>query len=411
MEKRISQICCFLLFFHADTISQSRHEAILDTVTVTDFHHIAITPALGSLLKTDLSDLRIIDEKGRPVPYTIESKTEAPGRKQIEFHLPIISRRNTATTTELLIHNEEGKRLDHFLIGLKNAVARRSVSLSASDDQQHWFVVVDSTGFVPPAGNEAMVQTWDFHFQPVNYRYFRMVIFNERNQALNILNVRSSMDTAKDGSTAFVTNPRYTFSQREDGRISKINLYGDGDTAYQFNRIHFGIEGARHYRRNVRYYTGVGKPGEETPQQYAGSFTLDSDEKFGYDIPIIKSPLLFLEIDNGDNPPLRISSISTTQSYRSVIAYLEKGKRYRLLLNDPQARAPIYDLEEFKDRIKPGVPLEYTSILALDVPSEAGEPESAFKRWIWPVLAILILLLGLLAWKLTRDMRNESNKQ
>src|SRR5579862_7795381 len=60
-----------LLFISGFAKAQFRNTAKIDSVIKPGFYAIDITPVLSGLVKTDFSDLRIVDEAGNQVPYLL----------------------------------------------------------------------------------------------------------------------------------------------------------------------------------------------------------------------------------------------------------------------------------------------------------------------------------------------------
>ena len=62
------------------------------------------------------------------------------------------------------------------------------------------------------------------------------------------------------------------------------------------------------------------------------------------------------------NPPLKIEKVITKQQTISLFVYLEKGKKYSLIMGDPAAPLADYDLQIFKDSIANLRPLKFSNI-------------------------------------------------
>jgi len=48
--------------------------------------------------------------------------------------------------------------------------------------------------------------------------------------------------------------------------------------------------------------------------------------------------------------------VITEQEPKQIIVYLEKEKKYHLLMDDSLASKPVYDLQQFKDSISEDIP-------------------------------------------------------
>ena len=80
-------------------------------------------------------------------------------------------------------------------------------------------------------------------------------------------------------------------------------------------------------------------------------------------LPLVRTKDFYIVVSNEDNPPLEITAIRTFQPRRELVAYLEKGKSYQLVFDDPKAPKPNYDLNEFTGRIP-----AHPSMLAISNP-------------------------------------------
>jgi len=115
-----------------------------------------------------------------------------------------------------------------------------------------------------------------------------------------------------------------------------------------------------------------------------------------------------LVIENNDNPPLKIASIATAQQKPDLVAYLEQGKNYQLMLDNPTVDYPSYDLNKFIDSIPSFTPTISVGPIKAVIKDNFTQPETKSKNlWLWPVIGVVLLLLGLLTWQLTKDLKKE----
>ena len=143
-RKKANILLATVIFLSLGAGAQFRYSALLDTVKATGFYTISITPELSSYLKTDLSDLRIVDEKKQPVPFIIDIPLQKPKNRVISNYSEYHKERKSNEKTTLVIENPGKYELSNFIIELKSAAAERTASLSGSDDNKNWFVILDS---------------------------------------------------------------------------------------------------------------------------------------------------------------------------------------------------------------------------------------------------------------------------
>jgi len=142
-------------------------------------------------------------------------------------------------------------------------------------------------------------------------------------------------------------------------------------------------------------------------KMFIASGKISSREQFSALVPLFKGRRFFMVIDNKDNPPLKIAAISTAQQACDMVAYLEKGKEYGLVFDNPQADPPDYDLALFNDSIPAVIPNATVGPLTTMQTPIVQVATQQKNRWLWPVIGIVLLLLTLLTWQLTKDMKKE----
>lgn len=387
--------------------AQFRYSASLDSVRQTGFYSIAVTPELSSYLKPDLGDLRITDEKKEWVPFIIESPFHKRSHATVVVDQKIILKENKDRETVLVIENNEKLELSDFVFELKNAAAERTGSLSGSDDNKNWYVILDSLLLRKSDEYSETSHRQRINFPASTYRYFKLKVYNNKREALNILNAGSTGPVSLiDALPPFFINPEPSLLQIDSSNYSLIKIMLD--RPYQINMLRPVITKPWLYKRQAKLFTQIKNSLSESWYSHPNhNITISSDEFDGHSFPVLKSDTLYLLIENGDNPPLHISSIETGVINRNVIAFLEKGKSYTLLLDNPAATAPVYDLEHFKDRIPSHSSINVKQISALPAEPVALQKQP-FKKWIWPSIILVIVLLSFMTWKLTSDMKKSS---
>jgi hypothetical protein len=410
-SKRNNIILAAALLLSLYTKAQFRHKASLDSIRKTGFYSLAVTPELSSHLKLDLSDLRIIDEKKQWVPYITEMPFHKKGITPVLFDQKITQKANSGSETILIIENTGKQELSNFIIELRSAAAERIASLSGSDDNKDWFVILDSLLLRESTDYSHTSYHQRVNFPASTYQYFKLTIHNNNKGPLNILAAKSSeIILPADTIQPFFNNPAPAFVQTDSGDYSLVKIIHD--RPFQISSIRLRISNPSFYKRQAKVFTTLSNSLPATwYSRDHHAFTISSDDFSEHTIQLLKSDTLYLLIENGDNPPLQVSSLATGVINRSVIAYLEKGKSYSLWLDNPQGSSPVYDLQHFKDRIIDRIPLSIRTITPLTQPEPAGPQKQTGKRWIWPVTILVMMLLSILTWKLATDMKKNTADQ
>jgi hypothetical protein len=135
-----------------------------------------------------------------------------------------------------------------------------------------------------------------------------------------------------------------------------------------------------------------------------------SEEDAGlHRLPLPGHPVreLILEVDNGDNPPLELPQVLGVVAVPRVIYKADAQKAYRLLIGNPTAQSPSYDLASLRS-----VLIEYPSRLATLgelTPNPGFRPpgnyfqEGRMNLLLLGVLLLCVLVLLLLSLRLIRS--------
>jgi hypothetical protein len=114
--------------------------------------------------------------------------------------------------------------------------------------------------------------------------------------------------------------------------------------AYRIENLSFGISEPVLFKRPMSVYA----------QAPDGSFLLvrrlsiTTRDTF-FDIPVVKSRRLRIEIANADNAPLKILAVTAWQHALHIVVFLQGPSTYEMLTGDSAAVAPEYDLHFFTD--------------------------------------------------------------
>jgi len=389
--------------------AQFRNKCDLDSIKESGFYSILVSPRLSEYIKTDLSDIRIADQRGQWVPHILSWLNARASTVVVSSVMPILYKETINSQTTIIIKNGQLAILSNFLIRIKNTSANRFASISGSDDKLSWFTITDSLLLKDP---QIYPDSSFFHilFPPVAYQYFRIVIFNGKNDPLNVQDVLTEQEDLPEKVERFISNPANDFSQTDSSHFTLIKI--ENKNHFHVARLRIVVASPKYFDRQVAFYTTY--PGsiqqllQTVPDQ---EFAISTNSSGEYEVPCNKSKSLVLLIRNKDNPPLKLRSIITMQERKQLIAYLEKGKRYQLFFNDSLAGFPDYDLQRFKDTIPKTLSvLNIGEIEFLTGHSATSAIKKDNRWWIWPTIIAVVLLLAYFTMSLARDVNKQSKR-
>ncbi|MEO6550026.1 MAG: hypothetical protein ABIN94_18635 [Ferruginibacter sp.] len=387
---------------------QFKHTAALEEVKATGFYTINIAPQLSAYTKTDFADIRLANSKKQWVPHLL--KMAAPAQTEDAFiQLPIIQNTQTDSGKNLLIiQNTKTGGLYSIQLSLKNTAVNRTAVVSGSNDQHNWYIIDDNV--IISKSNELQHDEYlqEINFPMANYRYFKIIIDNHRNYPLLITGAGYYSKTATGTQLFLQENPAPSFSQNDSNNRSYIEV--KQDALYQFDRVSLSISGAKFYSRDIAFYVSGSANIKSMKQPISlGNFKLNSAAPSVFELPRTKATHLSIIIFNGDNPPLKIEHAGLQQQIVSLVAYLEKGKKYDLVFGDSLASFPDYDLQLFKDSIHMLQPLGYGKIMSSKM-NTTNKSSSGKNTWIWASIILAGIVLTLSTMRLMRDLEKNKSK-
>jgi hypothetical protein len=376
-----------------------KYEAKIDPVSKAGFYAIYMTPALSSYVRTDFSDLRINDEKNNPVPWILGSNIPA-SNPDIFRPLKIITNEIIDSgRTLLIIENEPAAQTDAIYLRIKNAAVSRTINLSGSEDMHKWFSIEENISL-----EKRFIKDKDSYLEKISfplssYRYFRIIIYNGKNDPLNITEAGHNTKRDPVSASLFIENPDGPYLRNDSSdHISYLTILNP--RAYHISRVGLHIKGPKFFHRHVDLFH---------EQQLEGSFLISSDSAFNFFVPVFNDSSFQLRIYNEDNPPLGIAGVTTAQNAERIIAWLEPGIHYQMKMKNEKTESPHYDLLNFKDSIPLIIPALTISVIepvAINNPA----PDKGFfkKNWLWPVMIIVLLVLTFFTARLVREIQNRT---
>ena len=372
------------------------HRTRVDSVLKTGFYEINVTPALSALTRTDFSDLRIMDTKGNPVPYLLGSEIAMRDSAQFTSLFIVQNSVNDSGHSVLIVENKKKEKLDELYLRIKNAAVNRTLGLSGSEDGEHWYSIMENLNLEKRfiQGKDSFMEKITFPLS--GYHFFRIIIYNGKNDPLNILSAYKKNPVNLLGVDSVLINPGSTYTRRDSTKTTWLNI--DNAGRYHVNYIFITVKGPRFYRRQLDVITREG---------LVGSFLVSADSVIQLRLPLFNDSAFRIRIYNEDNPPLDIAGISMGQSAEKIIAYLEAGKSYELEMTCAEATKPNYDLVNFKEFIPMDVKgIGLSEIVSIPSATPSGIGLKSF--WLWPVLILVLVALGLFTFRLTREMAKRS---
>ena len=376
----------------------------LDSVKTSGFYNIELTPELTAHLKTDHSDLRIVNDSGKWIPHVLHApayeKTDIGLIKDLKFTIT----ENSGVNTVLII--ESGQRIsDNIGFIITNTAAERFCTLSGSNDKNNWFVINDSVLLSPvPAENETE-NISGINFPSNNYRFYKVTIRNKNKDPFNIKGVveYASAKEITNPLNKLIENPLGAIQQKDSGKISYIKV--SQQLPYQFDNISLQLSGVKYYNRKIDLYVPYSDNSSiSNPGQLLQSFTISNNSTLQFKVPLTKAAVYFLFINNEDNLPLTVNKVKTAISNHYITAYLENGINYKMIMDNEAAIMPNYDLAKLNSKMPDSISyLQVGKIMPVE--NNLATTPSKNNKWIlWVTIAAALLILLFFTYKMFKEV-------
>lgn len=398
-----------LLFIANIALSQNfDYESKLTQPTENSFYKIVLNPSLVAKLKPDCSDFRIYDNENIENPYILN--IEKPFSSNVLFkEYEIISKTydNKKGITRIVVKNSKKQKINNFCITLKNAEVYKYLTLNGSDNNKDWFVIKNDYYFTSIRNSDETSEVRILDFPLSDYEYFEISIYDCFNAPLNVLNVgHYDLETEK-GQYLKTENP--VLFQKDSNEVKESHIKLHFSENQYIDKINIHISTKNYYFRNALLYkVSINSKNNETLDLIKhidlcscsyNSFYLNNEA--GSDFLLI--------IQNNDNQPLKIDSITGYQLIHSIITPLKKENRYTLKFGDKVIKSPVYDLKYFKDSIESNIPVIVSGDI---IKIEKAQKEVIFymkPEFLWITIAIVALILGLMSFRMLRDMKKQNS--
>lgn len=377
----------------------------LDSVRTAGFHNIELTPELTAHLKTDYSDLRIVNEARKWIPHVLHAPAYERTDIGLIWDLKYSITENSGLNTVLVIESVE-KISDNIGLIISNTAAERFCTLSGSIDKMNWFVINDSVLLSPAPAENATENISRINFPATSYRFYKVIIRNKSKDPFNIKGVVEYATASRYAKALnkLIENPAGAIQQKDSGKISYIKVRQQ--LPYQFDHISLQLSAVKYYNRKVDLYIPYSeKHSFSNPGQLLQSFTVSNNSSLQFNVPLIKAAVYYLLIYNEDNLPLTVKEVKTAISYHYITAYLEKGNNYKLILDNKAAVMPNYDLAKLNSKMPDSISfLQVGKIIPAEENKLITTPAKNNKWILWVSIAAALLILLFFTYKMFKEV-------
>jgi hypothetical protein len=399
-------VCCTISICCNAQVEGYKFYAALDSIKTSGFYNIVLSPEINAHLKTDYSDVRIVNGAGKWVPHALHVPNNEISRDAVNLELKYSLLENNKTNSIFII-NEKYRALNNIELSIRNTAAERYCSLSGSDDSKNWYVINDSILINPTPTEAKSVNTFRVNFPLNNYKFYKLIIVNSNKDPLDINKITSSSvyNEPLFIQNKIIENPNTTIVQKDSGKISYIKVTQQHPC--HFDGISLKISAIKYYVRKLDVFVPKDvKHSFSNPGQMVESFIFSNNSNLSFRLPIINDSVFYIIINNEDNLPLKINEVTTTVNEHFIKAYLENGNGYRLIMDNENATLPNYDITKLNITINDTVIfIQPKNIIPFPQQEISKNKKPTNNKWIiWAALIIGLAILLLLTKKMIKEV-------
>ncbi len=376
--------------------TQKTWQATTGVIRESDYYHIEVPAELVGISKADnFPDLRVYDTTGKETPYFVRSQNPVEEVERFVSY-SLSANEGKDSINRVVVDNLREEMIDRFYLIVKQAEVRKKISVRGSNDKQQWLMVKEShsqnySGYRKDANELIPVD-----FPKGNYRYYELMMVNSGHSPLEVLNVvRMEHDRIYTLPGEVYSGPAATGGEPAEQTFTLPEL----QSFYRVDKIKFSVRSRADYYRKGTIYPG------------SMPFTLHSFS--GGEVYLnsgVIGPQTVFTIDNHDNPPLQIDSVTLYSLKRYICAFLEEGQSYTLSIpTDYTGSRPGYDIEHFRHKIPDN--LQVLSCGPVEIKSVTAYKEDRSVSWIerpvvlWSIIILTGLFLSFLCWRMLRELK------
>jgi ABC-type Na+ efflux pump permease subunit len=205
------------------------------------------------------------------------------------------------------------------------------------------------------------------------------------------------------------SNPATAIQQKDSGKISYIKI--SQQQPFHFDNINLQLSGIKYYNRKVDLYLpDNGKHTFANPGQLLQSFSVSNNSTLQFTVPLTKTQVFYIVINNEDNLPLTLKAVKTACSNHYITAYLENSSSYTMIMDNETATLPNYDLSELNSNLPDSIPpLGFDKVTASNENNVRVTAEKNNTWMLWTAIAAALLILIFFSYKMLQEVDKRKN--
>lgn len=317
--------------------------------------------------ENNLNDIRIYDSKDTETPYILldDYKSKA---QEITYNLKITDY-SSQNKSEQIIGKMPDKRkaINHLIFNTENVDFNKNIKLYGSDDSKNWKLISEQN--IYDFSSKIPLRKTEIKFSPVNYQYYKIAINKDNstnNQSLQLkykelnLNINSSAEQNFHIGSILAATPSgieddVVFDNKVFSNLAVTNENHKSviklDANLPFDKIDFSIDNPYYYRKVNVYFADKDEKEDYKLLNQDSLYKIPmekNEERNELKYHVQKHRFYKFEIENNDNPPLKLNQIKLSWVRKNLFFMEQPGSsEYKLYLGNKNVSSPAYDFSTY----------------------------------------------------------------
>ena len=398
MKTQIKLILIFLFCFSIVSGQIENYDYQREITGISDtWHKIVLPDEMFGKLKNDLNDIRIYgitEQDTFEAPYLLKMRTGSIQWKDIPFKL--INQSYNADGYFFTLRIPSDNIINQIDLNFSNSNYDWRVNLEGSQNQRDWYTIIENHRILS-IYNEITNYTFSTLKIPnSHYTYYRLLIKSSEKPTLSSAKIYECK-IVEGAYRQYPTNTKKIHNSDKYKRtVIEITLPMPVPVSFIKIRVSDKID---YYRPlSIQYLVDSIKTEKGWKYNYSSpsTETLSSLEENEYKLNQQITNKLKIVIQNHDNLPLKVESVTVRGHIHELVARFNKAAQYYLVYGNKKAYKPNYDIINFQENI----PKELNELVVGDE-EKIGKAEMPLigplfqnQAWLWGIMIIIILVLG-----------------
>lgn len=362
------------------------------------WHKLELPNDLFEKVSSDFSDIRIIgitkSNDTIEVPYIINLLTTEVSESDVNYKLINQTSNNSGYYFTFELQNEQS--VNQLKLEFQEQNFDWKTKLEGSTDQIEWFTINDDFRILSIHNNFTNYSYTTLSFSEVKYKYLRLLVKSKKKP--NLLSSKITEKKIVEGSYNNYEIHKTNITNDKDSKSTIIDI--ELKKFVPISYLNMEIKNDYDYYRPITLKYLIDSTTTPKGQIYnyrtIGTGILSSFENPEFSFRNIKSNKIRLIINNNDNQPLDIGTITLQGNKYELVARFVKEAKYYFIYGNANSRLANYDIKNFTNRIPENLQeLTLGDEFAI-TKNVQPDPGALFqnKIWLWLIMVVIVLLLG-----------------